>query len=323
VNLANLDLNLLVTLDALLQQRSVSRTAEQMGLSQPAVSAQLARLRRHFGDDLLARVGNQYRLTPLAVQLRERVRTTVSGVERVFAAQPDFDPATSEREFAVLISDYCVAVLGAGLATLLAAEAPQARLRFTANSPHLVEQATQVLTGVDLLLIPHGFVHDLPHQDLYRDEWVCLVAADNTAIGDALTVEQLETMPWVASFHGPTASTPAARQMRMLGIEPHVQVVTENFLTVPGLVAGTGRVALLQQRLADRIPAGLGVRALPCPFEVSPLVEAMWWHPMYDNDPEHRYLRDLLVRAAALAMAPQTPLRRRQVVATLPARSGG
>ncbi len=304
MNLASLDLNLLVTLDALLQQRSVSRTAEQMGLSQPAVSAHLARLRRHFGDDLLARVGNQYRLTPLAVQLRERVRTTVSGVERVFAAQPDFDPATSEREFSLLISDYCVAVLGPGLAALLAEEAPHARLRFTANSPRLVEQAAQVLTGVDVLLIPHGFVHDLPHQDLYRDEWVCLVATDNTAVGDGLTIEQLETMPWVVSFHGPTASTPAARQMRMLGIEPHVQVVTENFLTVPALVAGTGRVALLQERLFDRIPAGLGVRALPCPFEVSPLVEAMWWHPMYDNDPEHLYLRELLVRATALAMPP-------------------
>ncbi len=99
------------------------------------------------------------------------------------------------------------------------------------------------------------------------------------------------------TYHGPTASTPAARQMRTLGIEPHVQVVTENFLTVPGLVAGTGRVALLQRRLVDRIPAGL-VRALPCPFDAGPLVEAAWWHPMYEHDPEHRYLRDLLAEIA-------------------------
>ena len=89
VNLARLDLNLLVALDALLQQRSVTRAAEQMGLSQPAVSAQLGRLRRHFHDDLLARAGNQYRLTPLAIQLKERVRVVLSGAERVFAAEPD------------------------------------------------------------------------------------------------------------------------------------------------------------------------------------------------------------------------------------------
>jgi DNA-binding transcriptional LysR family regulator len=307
VNLASLDLNLLVTLDALLQQRSVSRAAEQVGLSQPAVSAQLARLRRHFGDDLLARVGNSYRLTPLAVQLKERTRAAVSGVERVFAAQPDFDPATSTREFSLLMSDYAVAVLGRDLAALLTDEAPNARLRVAAQTPNLVDQAAQVLAGVDLLLIPHGFIDNLPHQDLYSDGWVCLVSADNAEVAGALTVEQLKTMPWVLTYHGPTASTPAARQMRMLGIDPRVQVVTENFLVVPGLVAGSGRVALLQQRLADRIPDGLGVRALPCPFEAAPLVEAMWWHPLHEEDSEHRYLRDLLVRATALATAPNDP----------------
>jgi DNA-binding transcriptional LysR family regulator len=102
--------------------------------------------------------------------------------------------------------------------------------------------------------------------------------------------------------------------MRMLGIEPHVQVVTETFLTVPGLVAGTNRVALLQRRLADRIPDELGVRALPCPFEAAPLVEAMWWHPMYDDDPEHRYLRDVVTRTVAAVIGidgVDAPLRRK------------
>ena len=155
------------------------------------------------------------------------------------------------------------------------------------------------MTSVDLLVMPHGFTEGLSHRDLYTDDWVCLVSADNAEVGEHLTVEHLRTLPWVVCYHGPTASTPAARQMRMLGIEPRVQVVTENFLTVPGLVAGTPRIALLQQRLAARIPAELGLRVLPCPFEVGPLVEAIWWHPMYDDDPEHRYLRDLLVDLAA------------------------
>ncbi|WP_370964475.1 LysR family transcriptional regulator [Amycolatopsis sp. cg9] len=306
MNLARLDLNLLVALDALLQERSVTRAAARMGLGQPAVSAQLARLRRHFHDDLLTRSGNQYRLTPLAVQLKERVRVALSGAERVFAAEPDFDPASSAREFSMLMSDYGVAVLGPGIAARLAEEAPGTRLRFPANTPRMVDAAAQELVHTDLLVIPHGFVDDLPHQDLYRDEWVCLVAAGNTTVEDSLTVRQLETMPWVVTYHGPTASTPAARQMRMLGIEPHIQVVTETFLTVPGLIAGSGRVALVQRRLADGIPAELGVRALPCPFDATPLVEAMWWHPMYDDDPEHRYLRDVVQRAVA-AMIGITP----------------
>jgi DNA-binding transcriptional LysR family regulator len=304
VNLGNLDLNLLVSLDALLEQRSVTRAAEQMGLSQPALSASLARLRRHFGDELLSRVGNTYRLTPLAVQLRPRVRLALDGVERVFSAQPDFDPAESTREFSVLVSDYGCAVLGDTLALLLSQEAPSARLRLAHNTPGAVDQAQQTLLSTDLLVLPHGFVTDLPHADLHRDRWVLVVSADNAEVGESVTVEQLRTMPWVATYHGPTASTPAARQMRMLGIEPRVQVVTESFLTVPGLVAGSDRIALLQERLVQLLPLETGVRALPLPFDAGPLVEAMWWHPVYDRDPEHGFFRDLVRRAAHKATAP-------------------
>ena len=302
VNLARLDLNLLVALDALLQQRSVTRAAAQMGLSQPALSASLARLRRHFGDELLTRVGNEYRLTPLAVQLRELVRMALAGVERVFDAQPDFDPASSTREFTVLVSDYVVVVLGDTLAALLGEEAPHTRLRLTPHSPAMVERAEQVLLGADVMLLPHGFISDLSHQDLYRDEWVCVVSADNVVVETGLTVDHLRTLPWVLTYHGQTASTPAARQMRMLGIEPRVQVVNEDFLTVPALIAGSDRIALLQRRLVSLLPLDIGIRALPCPFEAGPLVEAMWWHPAYDDDPEHRYLRDVVSRAAEQAV---------------------
>jgi DNA-binding transcriptional LysR family regulator len=301
VSLVNLDLNLLVSLDALLEQRSVTGAARQLGMSQPALSASLARLRRHFGDVLLSRVGNSYRLTPLAAQLKPRVRLAVESAERVFTAQPEFDPATTTREFGLLVSDYVCVVLGDTLAGLLAEEAPRARLRLAHNTPDAVDRAEQTLLTTDLMLLPHGFVTDLPHADLYRDRWVLLVSADNPEVGDEVTVEQLRTLPWVATYHGPTASTPAARQMRMLGIEPRVQVVTESFLTVPGLVAGSGRIALLQDRLVRLLPLDAGVRAVPCPFEAGPLVEAMWWHPVADRDPEHVYFRDLVARAAHLA----------------------
>lgn len=299
MNLGSLDLNLLPTLDALLEQRSVSRAAEQIGLSQPAVSAQLGRLRRHFGDELLARYGNQYRLTPLAVQLRSRVRTAVTGVERVFAAEPDFNPATTSREFSLAVSDYATVVVGSPLAARLAVQAPAARLRLVPNTPHVVDNALQSLTNIDLLVMPPGFTDGLSHADLLRDEWRCLVSAGNDAVGEELSVAQLREMPWVAAFHGPTASTPALRRLRLLGIEPRVQVVTESFLSVADLVAGSDRVALLQRRLADRVHPDVGVRALPCPVDVGPLVESIWWHPMYDDDPEHRYLRDQITGVAA------------------------
>src|SRR3954469_5671189 len=302
VNLASLDLNLLVSLDALLQERSVTKAAARMGLSQPALSASLARLRRHFGDELLTRVGNEYRLTPLAVQLKELTRIALSGVERVFPAQPEFAPASSTREFTFLASDYWVAVLGDTVAELLAEEAPGARLRLAANTPSAVDRADQVMLTTDLLFLPRGFLTGLSHRDLYRDEWVCIVSADNPVVDDGLTVEHMESLPWVVTFHGPPAATPAERHLRMRGIEPRVQVITEQFLTVPGLVAGSDRIALLQRRLVEVLPLNLGIRALPPPVEVGPLLEAMWWHPVYDDDPEHAYLRDLVVRAATQAI---------------------
>lgn len=288
-------------MDALLQERSVTRAAALLGLGQPALSASLAKLRRHFNDDLLFRVGNEYRLTPLAVQLKSRTRTALDGADRVFSAQPDFDPMHSRREFSVVMSDYGIAILGQTLVDLMTTEAPAARIRLVHNTPDFVDRAEQALMSIDALILPHGFVSDLPHVDLYRDEWVLVVAGDNPEVGAVLTIGQLTTMPWVVTYHGPTASTPAARQMRMLGIEPQVQVVTESFLAIPALVAGSGRIALLQRRLVSKLPLDSGIRALPCPFEVGPLVEAMWWHSAYDRDPEHLYFRDLVQRAAKSA----------------------
>ena len=301
--LVNLDLNLLVALDALLQTRSVTKAAAQMGLSQPALSASLAKLRRHFDDPLLSRRGNEYFLTPLALQLRERTRTVLTGVDRVFAADPVFDAASSTREVRIIASDYSVVVLGPAIATLLAREAPGMRLQFVANTPSLIDEAERVLIGADLILMPHGFLTDLRHADLHDDRWVCIVAESHPDVGDELTEDQLRTLPWVMTFHSPTASTPAARHLRMQGIEPRVDVVTEQFLTVPALVAGTPRVALLQERLVSLLPDGFAVRAVPSPIDLGALVEAMWWHPVNDHDPEHEFLRGVVQRAAASVVA--------------------
>jgi DNA-binding transcriptional LysR family regulator len=299
VNLARLDLNLLISLDALLQQRSVTRAAAQMGLSQPTLSASLARLRRHFGDELLTRVGNEYRLTPLAVQLRESVRVALTGVERVFGAQSEFDPASSTREFRLLVSDYVVAVLGPRLVAALQREAPRARLRLTPHSPAVIDQAEQALLSNDLMFLPHGFTSDVRYADIFRDEWICVVDNENPVVAHGLTLDDLQDLPWVVTYHGHSVSSAAVRQLRALGVEPRAEVITENFLVVPSLVAGSGRIALLQRRLADQLPDRSGVTALPVPFDAAPLIEAMWWHPVWDGDPEHAFLRDVVVRAGA------------------------
>jgi DNA-binding transcriptional LysR family regulator len=105
----------------------------------------------------------------------------------------------------------------------------------------------------------------------------------------------------VTSYSGPIASTPAARQTRMQGIEPDIALITDSFLAVPALVVGSDRVALLQRRLVCGLVPLAGLRVMPCPFTAGPMVEAIWWHPVNDDDPEHAYLRDAVARACAAA----------------------
>ena len=297
--LANLDLNLLVSLDALLAERSVSRAAARLGLSQPSLSASLARLRRHFRDDLLSRVGNHYELTPLAARLAEQTTSAVAAVARVFASEPDFDPATSEREFTVLISDYAITVLGPELAALLQ-RAPHVRLRLHQVAIPAVNAAAQTLRDVDAMVLPHGYLSGLPSQQLFTDRWVCIVADGQPGIGEKLTMTDLEELPMVVAHHEPASYTPAGKQLSMLGVQPRVQLVAETFLALPFLVAAGNGVALIQERLARQLGPAVPIRILPCPFDVAPLFEALWWHPMYDRDPGHRWLRRLFAEAAQL-----------------------
>jgi DNA-binding transcriptional LysR family regulator len=295
-HLANLDLNLLVSLDALLVERNVTRAAGRLGVTQPTVSAALARLRRHFDDDLLARVGNRYELTPLALRLIDQISTVLDGAERVFAAAPGFDPATSEREFRLALSDYAIEIIGRSLSRALAARAPGVRLLL--QPPGDISSGLEALRAVDGLFLPRGYLTDVPHVDLYSDSWVVVVSADNAVVGTELDLADLAAAPWVMTHHRPPFTTTAVLQLHLLGIEPRVEVVVESCLAIPTMLAGTGRVALLQSRLAARLASRCDLRVLDCPFDAGQLVEALWWHPVHTSDPAHAWLRNLLVDLA-------------------------
>lgn len=305
MNPSTVDLNLLRALRALLEERTVTGAAERMGVSQPSMSASLARLRRHFDDELLVRSGRQHRLTPLARRLQERTQAAVRAADRVFESQPDFDPAGSQRQFHIIASDYDISMVARRLTGLLAQEAPRTRLTVTTVTTRHVEGCPETLLDCDLLMLPHGMITGAAHQDVFRDEWRCIVAEDNPTVGDRLTVEQLESLPWVAAYETATSWTTFARALRTLGIDVRVQVTMQSFLAIPEMVAGTDRIAVLPRRLVDRFPADTGIRALPCPVDAGPLVEAMWWHPFYDEDPEHEFFRDLVMRATAPLREPE------------------
>jgi DNA-binding transcriptional LysR family regulator len=297
-------MNLIIALDALLAERNVTRAGQRIGLSQPATSAALARLRRHFGDELLTRKGGGYELTALGAVLLDRTEVACDMLERVFGSQPHFDPEQEDREFVILASDYAVTVFGAELAREISVQAPQARISFRQPSEAHIDDPAGHLSTVDGLLMPHGIIAGLPAVELFSDRWVCAVAEDNPEVGDCITLSQLATLPWAAYQRAHAASV--IQQLSLLGIEPRVQVLADSFHLLPSLVAGTRRVAMIHELLAARLGLGpgSGIRLLDCPFDAVPVQEALWWHPVHTHDAGHVWLRELASAVAAKIGAP-------------------
>lgn len=302
--LSRLDLNLVLALDALLIEQNVTNAGRRLNLSQPALSAALSRLRAHFDDPLLVRKGRQLELSPLAHRLKPLVSSAVNRLHTVFSVTSEFDPAEENREFLIDGSDYSVAVIGPRLRGLVAEAAPNVRLRFRCDTTGWAGSPRSVLDHVDIAIMPHGYVFDVPHIDVIEDRWVCIVSADNTAVGEELTLDNLSALPWVSSFQSERPVTPALRQLEILGVQPRIDTVVDGFLTLPYYVSGTDRIAFIQERLARAIPAELGLRRLPPPFDVVPHVGAAWWHPAHDRDPAHRWLRSLLKTVARDGFGP-------------------
>ncbi|GAA4667474.1 MULTISPECIES: LysR family transcriptional regulator [Amycolatopsis] len=304
-HLANLDLNLLVILRELIRERNVTRAAERVGVTQPAASAALSRLRRHFGDELLVRGKGGYVLSPLATQLAEQVEVVCAAAERLFAAGESFEPATSRREFTLLVADYTIAVLGEHLARLLDERAPRVRLHLRLVREAMAADVEENIRLMDGMIAPPVGRFRLPglrSAELFRDRWVCVVAEGNALLTtDEPTLDDLSRLSWVAPYHpnqGYPPAAPLSQQLAAFGIQPRVVVRVESYQAVPHLVAGTDRVALLQERLARQVAGTLGLRVLPCPGDPQPIVEKLWWHENFEDDPGHVWLRGLLTDAA-------------------------
>ncbi len=300
--LSGLDLNLLVYLQALVEERSVTRAGERLGISQPAVSQALARLRRHFGDPLLVRNGRAYELTPLARSLADDVTLTCRIAARVFAAQATFDPATAEREFVVLATDQAVAVLGDALSRAWDGVGPGVHLQLRQIAVDMVTQLDDVLRGVDGFIAPHGVMSGYPCLDLYTDEWVAVAGAGNSVLGDrpALELADLAALRWVVPYHNPPRDVAViVRELNARNIDPVVDIVLDSFQPIPFFVAGTDRIACLPRRLADRLAPLARVVIRPLPFPTAALREALWWHPSHERDAGHRWLRSVLQTASA------------------------
>jgi DNA-binding transcriptional LysR family regulator len=288
---AGIDLNLLAVLGALLEHRNVTRAGERLSLSQPTMSGALARLRQHFGDELLVRSGREYRLTPMAADLLPAVREALGQVERTLSVPAEFDPATSSRRFTIAISAQSILALG-GLLQRVHELAPGVRLETWPITTALLETGHSLL-GFDVLIGPAGFRPDGDSEVLLRDRIVYVADPANPRLRDGrLTAEDLAALPHAA------ARLPQAQliteALDRLGVTPRVVATAGGWLPLPFLVAGTDLVAAVPELLARRISSAVGVTVIEPPFGTIELTEAAWWHPLHTVDPALTWLRRIV-----------------------------
>lgn len=294
-----LDLNLLVALDILMAERSITRAAHRLNLSQSATSGVLARLREYFEDDLLVQVGRTMMLTPVAANLELPVRELLLHIQRTVELRPAFDPATSERHFRIVSSDFPATVLLAELSRRLHVSAPRVTVEMLAPHDGFLEQIDR--GEVDLLIMPEKYLSPQhPSALLFEDDYSCVVWTGNTLVGEELTIDLFMALGHVSTQFGMQRQAPSFEEwfMQSAGMARRIEMTSNNFSTIPHFVIGTQRIATMHTRLAKLYAQYFPLRLLRPPLEVPPVVERMQWHKIFDKDAAHLWLRCLLQQVA-------------------------
>jgi DNA-binding transcriptional LysR family regulator len=288
----HLDLNLLVALDVLLEEQNITRAAERLHMTQSATSGVLGRLRSYFEDDLLVQVGRKMQPTPYALELVTPVREVLLTIQSSITAKPVFDPTSSKRHFRMVTSDYLITVLLARVIQRIHQEAPHITFELLApgdNSGELL-----IRGEVELMIVPERYILEgHPSQLLFEEEHVCVVWNENPLVGDSLTLEQYMDMGHVSVGFGRTRHMSIEDWfMNQYGFNRRLEVITNDFNTLPQLVVGTQRIATMHQRLARLYATHLPLRILQPPVKIPVMREFMLWHRTMDRDPMHRWLRE-------------------------------
>jgi len=298
MRLRSVDLNLLVALDALLEERHVSRAALRIGLSQSAMSNALARLRATFGDDLLVRTPRGMEPTARGLELADHVRQVLRQVERVLTPDASFDPARCERRFVLRMSDLLSRLFLPGIAQAVLHEAPRAALEIVHLSPAQTVHALEI-DGCDLAL-SMGLAHggSIIRQPLVPDRMVCVMRQDHPATRVLLDLECLLGLQHLRVSISPVDSRFVDDALARLGRMRRVAGNVPHWLVVPEVLRATDLVAVMPERLANvlaRAADGFAQRDLPLPetaFEW-----ALYWHRRHEGSAQHAWLRSLVANS--------------------------
>lgn len=289
----HLDLNLLVVLDTLLTEQSITRAAKRLNVSQSAASGLLARLREYFADELLVQIGRKMLPTPLAQSLAEPVRRVLLDIQSTIVNKPEFDPLTCRRHFKIVASDFVTTVFLGPLAQRLQQLAPAISMDIQPTANHYNDMLTQA--EVDFVIMPDHYLSDMhPKELLFEDSYRCVVWQDNPEVGAQISMAQYLDLGHVAVNFG-SARAPSFDEefLQRYGKSRRVEMTTSSFNTLPHLVVGTRRIAVMQTRLAGLYAQYLPLKVLPPPVKLPQLREFIQWNTFLDGDPAHRWLRNL------------------------------
>lgn len=300
-----LDLNLLVALDALMTKRSVTAAARSINLSQPAMSAAIARLRTYFGDDLFTMRGRELIPTPRAIALAPAVRDALLHIQFSIISWDMFNPVQSERRFRIRLSDVMMLVFFERVVKRLAREAPGIGFELLP----LTEDPDELLRygDVDFVILPELFASsDHPKAKLLDDTLVCVGCPTNKQLKRQLSFENYGSMGHIAAKFGRTLK-PSIENWLLLehGLKRRIEVVVPGFSLIPPLLSGTDRIATMPLRLVEHFAKTTPLRVAELPLALPPFAQAVQWPSLHNRDQASIWMRQVLLQEALHMTAPR------------------
>ena len=295
MNVQDIDLNLLRVFDAVLRERGVTPAAARLGLTQPAVSNALARLRALFGDALFVRTPAGMDATPFARGVADPVRQALALLESALAHGPGFEPPSSTRGFRFYMSDLGQVEFLPPLVERVQRAAPGVRLEAVAADLEHIGEAL----GTGALDLAVGFLPALgppvARRALFRDPYVCLMRSDHPAIGKKLTRKKfIEASHVLVTYRG-GGHRVIEEALERAGVARRIALRVPHFTVVPMVLARTDLILTLPARVARVYERQGSFKSLPPPVAMPPAEVAVHWHERFEADPGNRWLRDQVI----------------------------
>ncbi|QRM46723.1 LysR substrate-binding domain-containing protein [Rhizobium sp. BG4] len=292
------DLNLMPVFLALMEERNVTRAAERLGITQPALSNALNRLRDTLRDPLFIRERYGMRPTQLAEEMAPVIRTALAQFDELILGQQEFDPEKASRLFTVAPNSYVEFVLMPEVVARLRERADGIKLRLIPFGSDLSE--TGAVSGTTEMVL--GRITDPPDnmvvQHLMDDGLACVVRADHPEIGDSISKEDYERLKHVNVLPPGRLRAGLFQALEQRGLRREVAVSVTHFLAVPEMIAATDYCTTLPRQICRRLARDTRLKILPAPADLGTFPVEIAWHVRYRHDPAHRWLRSLISEVA-------------------------